>query len=90
MRGAKVLKVTVRLFASYREKAGKALVEIELADGASVGSLAEEIQRLFPTITRDASKLVVAVNEEYRDHRHVLDDGDEVALIPPVSGGFFL
>ncbi len=90
VRGAKDLKVTARLFASYREKAGKAVVELELAEGASVGSLAEEVLRLFPTITRDASKLVVAVNEEYRDHEHVLDDGDEVALIPPVSGGFFV
>jgi len=49
--------------------------------------LAEEVRRLFPTITQDPSRLVVAVNEEYRGHEHTLNDGDEVALIPPVSGG---
>lgn len=83
------LKVVVRLFASYREKAGKAEVELELPQGATVGSLSEEVLRRYPTITRDGSKLVVAVNQEYADHGYVLSDGDEVALIPPVSGGFF-
>ena len=84
------LKVVVRLFASYREKAGKAEVELELPQGATVGSLSEEVLRRYPTITGDGSRLVVAVNQEYADHGHVLSDGDEVALIPPVSGGRFV
>ena len=85
--GGAALKVTIRLFASYKEKAGRSTLELELANGATVGTLAEEVRRLFPTITQNPSRLVVAVNEEYRGHDHTLNEGDEVALIPPVSGG---
>ena len=83
-----MLKVTVRLFAGYREAAGTASVLLELADGATAGLLAERVIRLYPSIGADPSKLVVAVNQEYADHSRALKDGDEVALIPPVSGGF--
>ena len=61
---------------------------LELAEGATVGGLAEQVVRLYPAIGTDPSKLVVAVNQEYADHGLSLKDGDEVALIPPVSGGF--
>ena len=81
------LKVTVRLFAGYRQAAGTASVPLELAEGATVGGLAEQVVRLYPAIGTDPSKLVVAVNQEYADHDLSLKDGDEVALIPPVSGG---
>ena len=66
---------------------GKAELDLELPESATVGRLAEAVLRLHPTMTRDASRLVVAVNQEYRDHGYVLNHGDEVALIPPVSGG---
>ena len=86
-RGATGLKLTVRLFASYRDKARTAEVGLELPAGSTVGHLASEILRRYPKMTRDATSLVVAVNQEYREHDFVLGDGDEVALIPPVSGG---
>ena len=62
-------------------------MELELPEGSTVGRLAEEMLRLHPAITRDPSTLVVAVNQEFADHAHILAHGDEVALIPPVSGG---
>ena len=46
-----------------------------------------EIVTSFPGVTQDPTRLVVAVNYEYVDHSFVLHEGDEVALIPPVSGG---
>ena len=60
---------------------------LELPEGATVGHLAGEMLRLHPTMCSRPSSLVVAVNQEYQDHDHPLHDGDEVALIPPVSGG---
>ena len=81
------LKVSIRLFAGYRDKVGEGQVEMELPEGATVGYLAEEMVRRHPGLVVDPQKLVVAVNHEYRDHAYALDDGDEVALIPPVSGG---
>ena len=87
VRGVDALNVTVRLFAIYREKAGTAELMLELPEGADVGHLADEMRRRYPSLTQDASALVVAVNQEYVDHDLMLSDGDEVALIPPVSGG---
>ena len=60
---------------------------MELPEGSTVGSFARDLGERFPGLTGDPSSLVVAVNREYTDHQHVLMDGDEVALIPPVSGG---
>ena len=87
MRGAAALKITVMLFAAYRDRVGHRSVEVELPEGSEVGDLAEEMARLYPDLTREPSTLVVAVNQEYRDHDEQLRDGDEAALIPPVSGG---
>ena len=85
--GERALKVTLRLFAGHRERAGQARIELELPDGATVGAMAKEVLRRYPAITRDPATLVAAVNQEYRNHDYVLNGGDEVALIPPVSGG---
>ena len=46
-----------------------------------------ETLRLYPAVTQDGSRLMIAVNQEYQAHDYALSDGDEVALIPPVSGG---
>ena len=86
-RGIGALNVTVRLFASYREKIGTGSLPLDLPAEATIGALVDEIARRHPGLTDEPDGLVVAVNDEYRDHLFVLSDGDEVALIPPVSGG---
>jgi molybdopterin converting factor small subunit len=60
---------------------------MELPEGATVGVLAVEVVRRYPGLGLAPERLVVAVNHEYREHLHLLEDGDEIALIPPVSGG---
>jgi len=78
------MEVTVRLFAMLRERAGADSLTLELPEGARVGdALASDT--LAPLA--DGIPLVMAVNREYADAEHVLDPGDELALIPPVSGG---
>ena len=79
----------MKLFASYKEKAGTSDVQIELPIGATVREATQEVLRLYPSVTQDTSRLMVAVNEEFQQHDFVLSDDDEVALIPPVSGGSF-
>ena len=81
-----IVKVEVRLFASYREKAGTARLVVDMDPGDTVGALADSVTALVPGLP-PAERLVVAVNNEYRDHDFILSDGDEAALIPPVSGG---
>jgi molybdopterin synthase catalytic subunit len=81
------IAVTIRLFAAYREAVGKAELPLTMPSGSTVGALAREMVKRYPKLPRDPQKLVVAVNQEYREHSDVLNNGDEVALIPPVSGG---
>lgn len=82
------MKILVKLFAAYRDKAGISEFSLEIPkDSNTVGDVAIAICSKFPKITIDPSKIVIAVNSEYQEHSTTLCDGDEVALIPPVSGG---
>jgi len=76
------MRVRVRLFASLRERAGSPELELELPDGALVGDALEKLTEIT-----DGIPVAVAVNQEYVDVDTMLHRGDEVALIPPVSGG---
>jgi molybdopterin synthase catalytic subunit len=75
------MTVTVRLFAGLRERAGWSVREIDAA------SVADVWPRL--DLGEEPPGLLYAVNHEYAERERALDDGDEVALIPPVSGGAF-
>jgi len=74
--------VRVRLFAALRERAGQSELALELPDGARVADALDQVA----TLTRDLP-VVVAVNREYATADVALKAGDELALIPPVSGG---
>jgi molybdopterin synthase catalytic subunit len=78
------MRVTVRLFAALREYADSGERELELEDGARVGDV-------WPALGLgdEPSGLLYAVNKEYATRERELRAGDEVALIPPVSGGAF-
>ena len=80
------MRVVVRLFASYREAAGMGRIELELGPGATVKDAIAEIVRRYPLVA-EGRRVVIAKNREYVDASEPLADGDEVALIPPVSGG---
>ena len=85
--GDATLRITVRLFASYREKAKTSQIVLDLSEGANVKTLVDEVCSAYPDLTSTPDSLVVAINSEYQDHSFPLNDGDEAALIPPVSGG---
>ena len=76
------MPVTVRLFAGLRERAGWSHREVEAAKVADVWGALE--------LGDEPGGLLYAVNKEYATRDHALADGDEVALIPPVSGGAYL
>jgi MoaE-MoaD fusion protein len=79
----------VRLFAVLRERAGRDSLEVEVAEGATVADalrvLAEESEPLAEAL--EAMPVVMAVNRSYVSEDAPLAAGDELALIPPVSGG---
>lgn len=80
------MRVRALFFASYREWAGRDALELELGEGATVADAVAALRRR-PGLARIPEVPVVAVNEEYAQPETALRDGDEVALIPPVSGG---
>ncbi len=77
-----LMNVTVRLFAGLRERAGADEVALELPDGARVDDALQRMDALIAGVP-----VVMAVNQEYAGRDHSLSPGDELALIPPVSGG---
>ena len=77
-----MIAIQVRLFAMLRERAGRAEVAIELPDGTTAGEVWSAL-----AIGDEPAGLAVAINRAYADRTAVLHDGDEVAFIPPVSGG---
>ncbi len=81
------MKARVRLFAILREKVGTSELTLELPDGSTVADLMKEMARQYPTLLEGVAHTMVAINTEYVQQSHLLHDGDEVALIPPVSGG---
>ncbi len=81
------MNVTVKLFARAREVAGAAEVRVEVPEGVTVGALRERLRQDYPRLAGLLPRCVVAVAAEYADDAAVVREGDEVALIPPVSGG---
>lgn len=79
--------VRVRLFAAHREAAGRAVVEVELPSGATVGDLRRALAHAVPALLRAGAPAVVAVNGEFADDARRLNARDEIALFPPVAGG---
>jgi molybdopterin converting factor subunit 1 len=80
------MTVTIRLFASLRERTGHTSLQREIPPGTTAGEVLAGLRQEFPRL-QSAGRIAIAVNQEYTDAARVLEEGDEVALIPPVSGG---
>src|SRR3954452_20968706 len=79
-----VMQITVKLFAALRERAGERERGVELPDGARVGDVWPVLE-----LGDEPPGIAYARNREYAERELPLHDGDEVAVIPPVSGGSF-
>jgi MoaE-MoaD fusion protein len=78
------VNVRVRLFAALRERAGSGTLDLDLPDGSRVGDVWRAL-----SLGDEPPGILFAVNKAYAERGTVLSPGDEVALIPPVSGGAF-
>jgi molybdopterin converting factor subunit 1 len=79
--------VTVRLFARLRDIVGSGELAREVADGTSVGRLWRQLVVDYPGLAAYERSVSSAVNADYARTDHALREGDEVAFLPPVSGG---
>lgn len=82
-----MITVTIRFFAGHRDIVGRAAQTLELAPGTTVGALWERLVSDYPRLKGYSGRLLYAVNQQFSDTATELHDGDEVAYIPPVSGG---
>jgi molybdopterin converting factor subunit 1 len=81
------MRVNVKLFAVLRERAGMGELVLDLPDGETVAGASRSLAQQSPEIANYLSRVAFAVNREYVPRETVLREGDELAVIPPVSGG---
>jgi molybdopterin converting factor subunit 1 len=81
------MTITVKLFAAMRDLAGDESAIVELPDGATVGDLRRELAKQLPLARTLLMRSGIAVNQEIAENEKALAATDEVAAIPPVSGG---
>jgi len=81
------MRVRVLFFGRLKDIVGKAEEQAELSDGARVEDLFERYGKNFPELAKFRPSVVASVNQEFAEWRAVLASGDEVAFLPPVSGG---
>jgi molybdopterin converting factor subunit 1 len=81
------MHVKVRLFARLRDIAGAAELDCDVPAGATPQTVWERLAGEHPELSRYAGAISCAVNEEYSKFTTPLEHGDEVAFLPPVSGG---
>ncbi|OIP78105.1 MAG: molybdopterin synthase sulfur carrier subunit [Oscillatoriales cyanobacterium CG2_30_44_21] len=81
------IQVTVKLFAIFQETLAKDQIQIDMPSGASVLEVFEYLADRHPSLEKWRSLTRYAINLSFVEPQTTLQSGDEVALIPPVSGG---
>ena len=81
------MRVRVLFFGMLKDLTGKPCDEVDLREGASVGDVLSHYGKNLPHLSESFSSLAVAVNQQYAGVGTILKENDEVALLPPVSGG---
>ena len=81
------MQITVRFFAILRERAGVSETQLELPTKSDVAGAVELLSSRFPALRDDLKRVAYALNRAYVRGDATLNEGDELALIPPVSGG---
>jgi molybdopterin converting factor subunit 1 len=81
------VKISIRLFAVARQLAGADMVQVELPERSTVAELRRALAAAVPPLAAVLPQMLVAVGSDYARDEMPLAAGDEVACIPPVSGG---
>ena len=79
--------ITVKFFATYRQATGLPQATLEVPEGTTLADLVDRLMVAYPQLASHRASMLLALNEEFTDLAARLRGGDEVALLPPVSGG---
>lgn len=81
------MKMTIKLFAILREISGQDEIHLEVPQEISCGEILSHVREKMPRLIPLLERCLIAVNGRYADQEAYLTSGDEVAILPPVSGG---
>ena len=81
------MRIIVKCFAGCRDAVGASSISVEFPAGTTAGEAFAGLIESYPALAGYDRSVMLAVNREYADRQAVLEDGDELACIPPVSGG---
>lgn len=81
------MTIKIILFAGLRDLIGHQSISVQLPHSCSVKALLQELKNQFPTAENLINRSSIAVNHEYAEDDFIISENDEIAIIPPVSGG---
>ncbi len=81
------MTITIRFFAILKDRTSTSHTTLQLPEGATISKATEQLMLKYPGIAPHLARIAYAINEHYSPTTTELHDGDELALIPPVSGG---
>ena len=81
------MSVTVHFYSYFKELTGCATTVAEMASGATIGDLQQQLAARFPKLAAMQNSTLIAVGVDYQPKMYALTEGEEVSLFPPVQGG---
>jgi len=81
------MKINLKMFSVIKDAVGSKEMTIEVSPGMSLGDLLRELLFRYPKLKPHVKSIMFAVNRDFADLRTKLNEGDEVALMPPIGGG---
>jgi MoaD family protein len=81
------MKVSVQFFSRLKDAAGKEHVDLEVKEGATVSDLLTALFSAFPELEDWEKSILVGAGVEFVDRNHVLKEGEDISIMPPVQGG---
>lgn len=81
------MKVRVQLFSRLRDLAGESEIDLDAPEGASVNDLLKRLYARTPSLQNWDKSILVAIGVEFVPRNHLVKNGDEIAVMPPVQGG---
>ena len=81
------MRVRVQFFAQLRDLVGLQAVDVDLAEGANVSDLLQNLYTKFPALRAHDKNILIGAGVEFVDRNYKLKSGDEISIMPPVQGG---